>query len=113
MKRPPAPKPPLPAVTEPGGQLAGEIAEMIRSARGQVAQLVNARLTLLHWQIGTRVRREILRDQRAEYGAEVISALSSRLKAEFGRGFGQRNLFHMVRFVEVFPELEIVQSLIA
>jgi predicted nuclease of restriction endonuclease-like (RecB) superfamily len=102
----------LPA-TDPGGTLAAEIAEMIRSARGQVVQLVNARLTLLHWQIGTRIRREILRDQRAEYGAEVMAALSNQLKAEFGRGFGRRNLFHMVRFAEVFPDSEIVQSLIA
>jgi len=102
----------LPA-TDPDRTLAAEIAEMIRSARGQVAQLVNARLTLLHWQIGSRIRREILRDQRAEYGGEVMAALSNQLKAEFGRGFGRRNLFHMVRFAEVFPDLEIVQSLIA
>ena len=100
-------------VAEPAGALAAEIAEMIRSARGQVAHVVNARLTLLHWQIGTRIRREILGEQRAEYGGEVMVALSGRLQAEFGRGFGQRNLFNMVRFAEVFPDLEIVQSLIA
>src|SRR5215210_4710895 len=94
--------------------LAAEIVEMIRTARGQVAQVVNARLTLLHWQIGSRIRREVLREQRAEYGAEIIEALSSRLRTEFGgRGFGRRNLFNMVRFAEVFPDLEIVQSLIA
>lgn len=102
----------LPA-PDPGGALALEIAEMIRSARGQVVQIVNARLTLLHWQIGTRVRHEILREQRAEYGGEVVGALSARLQAEFGRGFGRRNLFNMLRFAEVFPDLEIVQSLIA
>lgn len=101
------------SVAEPAGALAAEIAEMIRSARGQVAHVVNARLTLLHWQIGTRIRREILGEQRAEYGGEVMVALSGRLQAEFGRGFGSRNLFNMVRFAEVFPDLEIVQSLIA
>jgi hypothetical protein len=63
--------------------------------------------------IGTRIRREVLGEQRAEYGAEIIDALSSRLSAEFGRGFGRRNLFNMLRFAEVFPDLEIVQSLIA
>ncbi len=36
-----------------------------------------------------------------------------QLEAEFGRGFGRRNLFSMVRFAEDFPEFEIVQSLIA
>ena len=112
MKSPPVRKPPhLPAGASDGA-LAAEIVEMIRSARGQVAQLVSARLTLLHWQIGTRIRREILREQRAEYGAEIVETLSGRLKAEFGRGFGRRSLFNMVRFAEVFPELETVQSLI-
>jgi len=86
---------------------------MIQAARGQVAQVVNAGLTLLHWQIGDRIRREILREARAEYGAEIISSLSKQLEAEFGRGFGRRNLFNMVRFAEVFPDPEIVQSLIA
>jgi DUF1016 N-terminal domain len=70
-------------------------------------------LTLLHWQIGQRIRREILKEQRADYGAEIVSALSRRLEAEFGRGFGRRNLFNMIRFAEVLPDLKIVQSLIA
>jgi predicted nuclease of restriction endonuclease-like (RecB) superfamily len=100
------PQPPAPGSA---AALAAEIVAMIRTARGQVAQLVNARLTLLHWHIGSRIRREVLREQRAEYGAEIIDALSGQLRAEFGR----RNLFSMVRFAEVFPDLEIVQSLIA
>lgn len=102
-----------PDVTAPDGTLAAEIVAMIRTARGQVAQGVNARLTLLHWEIGSRIRREVLREQRADYGAQVIDALSVRLRAEFGRGFGPRNLASMVRFAEVFPDQEILQSLIA
>ncbi|NLE60943.1 MAG: DUF1016 domain-containing protein, partial [Planctomycetes bacterium] len=31
--------------------------------------------------------------------------------AEYGRGFDRRNLFHMVRFAEAFPEQEIVYAL--
>lgn len=102
----------LPA-REPALALGDEIRELIRGARQQVAQVVNAGLTLLHWQVGDRIRREILRGERAEYGAEVVDALSRQLQGEFGRGFGRRNLFNMVRFAEVFPDPEIVQSLIA
>jgi predicted nuclease of restriction endonuclease-like (RecB) superfamily len=113
MKSPPVlQQPPAPA-PDTGGALAAEIVAMVRSARGQVVQHINARLTLLHWQIGSRIRREVLRERRAEYGAEIIDSLSGQLRAEFGRGFGRRNLFSMVRFAEVFPELEIVQPLIA
>jgi predicted nuclease of restriction endonuclease-like (RecB) superfamily len=86
---------------------------MVRAARQNVAQVVNAGLTILHWQIGHRVRSEILRSQRAEYGGEVVEVLARSLQAEFGRGFSRRNLFNMIRFAEVFPDFEIVQSLIA
>ena len=101
------------AVLAAAGELSADIGEMIRSARQQVAQVVNAGLTLLHWRIGSRIRREVLREERAEYGGLIIEALSRDLGSEFGRGFGRRNLFHMVRFAEVFPDLEAVQSLIA
>lgn len=33
------------------------------------------------------------------------------LSAEFGRGFGKRSLYRMMRFAEVFPEQEIVTAL--
>ncbi len=40
-----------------------------------------------------------------------MSALGTQLSAEFGRGFGVRNLFRMVRFAEVFPDESIVSAL--
>ncbi len=40
-----------------------------------------------------------------------MSALSAQLEAEFGRGFGEKNLRRMIRFAEVFPRQEIVASL--
>jgi len=39
--------------------------------------------------------------------------VSAQLVAEFGRGSGRRNLFHIMRFAEVFPDIGIVQLLIA
>jgi predicted nuclease of restriction endonuclease-like (RecB) superfamily len=93
--------------------MLAEVRELILEARQRVAQAVNAGLTTLHWQIGARIRQDILEAKRADYGAEVVSALSEKLRAEFGRGFGRRNLFSMIRFAEIFPDIEIVQSLIA
>src|SRR2546430_627533 len=66
---------------------------------------------LLYWQIGQRIRTGILEEKRAEYGEQIVSALSSQLTAEFGTGFTKRNLFNMVRFAEVFPDPEIVHAL--
>jgi predicted nuclease of restriction endonuclease-like (RecB) superfamily len=88
-----------------------EVRELILAARQQVAQVVNAGLTVLYWQIGTRIRQDILGKKRAEYGAEIVAALGRQLEAEFGRGFGARNLFRMLRFAEVFPDPRIVSAL--
>lgn len=104
---------PLPLAKRDARNLLTDLRELILSARQSVATTVNAALTMLHWQIGKRIREDILKEQRAEYGAEIIATLSRELEAEFGRGFGRRNLFSMVRFAEVFPDIKIVQSLIA
>ncbi len=93
--------------------LTSDVRELILSARQTVATTANATLTMLHWQVGARIRIEILHEKRAEYGERILSTLSKQLEAEFGRGFGRRNLFNMVRFAEVFPDIKIVQSLIA
>lgn len=92
--------------------LLTDIRDLILSARRQVAQAVNAELTMLYWEIGRRIREDILEKKRAAYGKEIVAALGRQLESEFGRGFGRRNLFHMIRFAEVFPDLKIVQSLI-
>lgn len=91
--------------------LAGEIRQMIEAAREQVAQVVNAGLTGLYWQIGTRIRQDVLKNSRAEYGAEIVATLGRQLEAEFGRGFGEKNLRRMVQFAESFPDAEIVATL--
>jgi predicted nuclease of restriction endonuclease-like (RecB) superfamily len=91
--------------------LAAEVRQLIKDARRGAAAAVNAALTTLHWQIGSRIRQETLRGGRGAYGAEVVAALGRRLEAEFGRGFSERSLRHMVRFAEVFPDPAIVSAL--
>jgi predicted nuclease of restriction endonuclease-like (RecB) superfamily len=93
--------------------LLADVRGLILQAREQVAHAVNSGLTQLYWQIGSRIRRDILREKRAEYGEQIVSALSAQLSTEFGRGFSRRNLFNMVRFAEVFPDPQIVQPLAA
>lgn len=57
-------------------------------------------LTTLHRQIGRRIRENILKNERAEYGKEIVSALGRQLSAEFGWGFDEKSLRHMLRFAE-------------
>lgn len=92
--------------------LMDDIRRMIESTRSSVATTVNAGLTMLYWHIGKRIREEILREERAEYGQEIVVSLARQLTAEYGRGFEEKNLRRMIQFAEVFQEEEIVVSLI-
>lgn len=97
----------------PSKRLLRDLRLLIDQTREQVAQSVNARLTLMHWHIGRRIREEILGKRRAAYGQQIVDSLSRQLTEEYGRGFSRRNLFNMVRFAEVFADEQIVQSVIA
>jgi hypothetical protein len=89
-----------------------EVRGLILEARQQTARMVNAGLTLLYWHVGDRVRREVLQEKRAEYGSEIVQTLATKLVEEFGRGFGEKSLRHMIRFTEAFPDERIVSALL-
>ena len=91
--------------------IVADVRALIVSARKTVATAVNASLTTLYWQIGTRIRRDILREKRAGYGEEIVAALGRQLETEFGRGFSRSNLASMVLFAELFPDEKILQTL--
>ena len=92
--------------------LISDIRQIILNARQKVARAVDSGLVLMNWSIGTRIRSDILKEQRAEYGKQIVSALGRQLSEEFGRGYNDKNLRHMIRFVEAFPDTQIVSSLI-
>lgn len=98
-------------LTPNSDDLLGELRGLIDAARQQVAQTVNATLTLLYWRVGQRIRREVLNDGRAEYGEQIVSTLSTQLVREYGQSFGLRSLRRMVQFAEVFPEEQLVVAL--
>src|SRR5258708_25483423 len=91
--------------------LLAEVRDLILQAREGVARAVDVGLTTLYWHVGRRIRQDVLKERRAEYGEQIGSALSTQLEAEFGRGFREKNLRRMIRFAEVFPRQEIVASL--
>ena len=93
--------------------LLTELRQLIDSARRRAAVAVNAELTLLYWQVGERIHREILGGQRAGYGDEVVAALARHLCAEYGRGWSARQLRLCIRFAQTYPEVQIVHTLCA
>ncbi len=88
-----------------------DLRDLIQSTRAGVAQAVNSALIVLYWQVGHRIRSEILKSRRAEYGEHVVRTLATQLTLEFGQGFAEKNLRRMIQLVEVFPDREIVVTL--
>ena len=66
---------------------------------------------MLYWRIGKRICDDILRKERAGYGDEIVATLSRQLTTDYGGGFSEKSLRHMILFSETFPELEIVSTL--
>lgn len=91
--------------------LISDIRTLIEETRSAVAVTVNTAMTLLYWRIGKRICEDILGNERAGYGDEMVATLSQQLTTDYGRGFSEKSLRHMIVFSETFPELEIVSTL--
>lgn len=89
------------------------IVELIENAKSNVAIKINNEMTFLYWSIGKDITENVLNNQKAEYGKSVIKKLSQRLVVEYGRGYGERNIFRMVKFYNYFKDFEILLTLSA
>ena len=90
--------------------LITDLRTLINEARNKVALIVNTEITLLYWHIGKRISEKVLGNQRAEYGKQIVSTVSTQLTKEYGRGFELRNLRRMMQFAELFPDFQIVST---
>ena len=100
----------LPATVE-GPALLDDLRTLIESARVRVAIGVNAEMVLLYWRLGSRIREDLLQEERATYGKRIVETVADQLTATYGRGFSRPNVFRMVRFAEVYPDADIVSTL--
>ncbi|MFG6427296.1 MAG: PDDEXK nuclease domain-containing protein [Muribaculaceae bacterium] len=92
--------------------LVADIKQLITNARLKVATVANAGITMLYWHIGERINREVLGNQRAEYGKRIVSTVSAQLQQEYGgQEFSTRNLRRMMQFADYFPDPQIVSPL--
>lgn len=88
-------------------QLYGDICHIIEGSRQRLATSVNAEICLMHWQIGKRIKEDVLYNKRAEYGMQIIKNLSGKLALQFGKGWGYEKLKHCVRSAYLFSEEDI------
>ena len=67
-----------------------DLRQLIQQAQRNAATTVNVSLTMLYWHIGKRIHREVLGQQRADYGERIVATLSRQSAAEYGRGFEEK-----------------------
>jgi hypothetical protein len=72
--------------------LIEDLRQIIEKTRQSIAKTINANLTILYWHVGNRIRREILEEERAEYGKKIIANVSKQLASDYGNGFNEKNL---------------------
>ncbi len=66
--------------------LIKDLQKLIVQARQDVARSVNSSLVMLYWKMGQRIRKEILKEKRAEYGEEIVPTLSAQLMDQIWHG---------------------------
>ncbi len=93
--------------------LIDDLRRIIDGARRQVAVAANSEMTMMYWHIGERINREVLGNQRAEYGKQIVATVSRQLQEIYGsKGFELRTVRRMMQFAQLFPDIQIVTPLV-
>lgn len=93
-------------------KLITDLRQIIDETRNHVASTVNYELTMMYWHIGERINRDILGNERAEYGKRIVSMVVTQLQAIYGtKGFDEKNIRRMMQFAALFSDIQIVAPL--
>ena len=91
--------------------LIQDLRQIIEQARGHVAATANYALSMMYWHIGERINREVLDNQRAEYGKQIVASVARQLQKEYGsKGFDEKSIRRMMQFAQEFPKEQIVSQ---
>ena len=93
-------------------ELINDLRQIIDSARSRVAATANYELTAMYWHIGNRINSDVLGNERAEYGKQIVSQVATRLQEEYGaKGFDEKSIRRMMQFAQLFSDFQIVAPL--
>jgi predicted nuclease of restriction endonuclease-like (RecB) superfamily len=91
--------------------LYNNIKTIINTSKKEAITQLNNTMVLSYWDIGEELKREILKDERATYGQEVIQKISNRLTLEYGKGYSKASLLRMIQVYNYFSDKQIVATL--
>ena len=81
-----------------------EICFIIEGAKHKVATHINATITLLYWQIGDHINKQLKQDRKTSYGKEILSSLSAELTSIYGKGYAYSSLTRMSKVADIFDK---------
>ncbi len=82
--------------------LLNDACNIIEQAQATAYRQVNEALIKRNWLLGMRIRHEVLNDERADYGEQVVKVLAKVLTAKYGEGFTWRNLYNYIDFYATY-----------
>ena len=91
-------------------RLLSDLCELVKSAKCRVAVSVNSEIVMLYWQVGKRIKDDVLKNKRAAYGEEIVKKVSDFLSEEFGNGWSLKTVQHCLRSAYTFSEDQIVYA---
>ena len=66
-------------------ELTFSLNEIIDRTRQQLAATFTNMQLLMYWNIGNRINKDVLCGKRAEYGAQIVSTLSTQLQRQYSQ----------------------------
>lgn len=83
--------------------ILNDVQNIIEVSQKEAYRAVNTILSQRNWLIGYRIaEEELLGEDRAEYGANIIKKLSKELTEKYGKGFTKTNLYSFIAFINTF-----------
>ncbi len=90
--------------------LYSDVCQIIDGARTRIATLLNTEVCMTNWYVGKRIKEDVLYNQRAEYGKQIVLSLSAKLVQRYGSGWSEKKLRHCIRSAETFSYDDIVSA---
>ena len=86
------------------------ISKIIENYKVRAGFYANREIVFMYWKVGIYINSTILDKERAEYGKNILSTLSTKLMKLYGKSFYVENIFRMMRFAKVYPDFKILST---
>lgn len=87
------------------GNVLDDLSSIVEESRNAAIRSVNITLLQRNYLLGKRISEEILKEERADYGEEIVSNLSKFLTKKYGGGFERSSLYFFLQFYREYPNI--------